>query len=133
MQAALDRAEMEAASGNTAQKLECLQQLPGFKMRSEKELLRMLLDHSVTVKQALPHQVLVHAGACMTQVHAPSLAHRPASSAPAPHATASELQLAWRRCTYHMHTCPGSSAHACTGSCSGECASIILRRRSLED
>lgn len=76
MQVVLDRAEMEAGRENTNRQLECLQQLPGFKARSPKELMRMLIDHDVTVRTALPQQTLIPAGTSMQQVLSASILRR---------------------------------------------------------
>ena len=64
----MDRAQAEADRETSDEKLQCLRKLPGFTTRSPRDLLRLLLDHPISVNSTAPHQTLFTAGAHMTHV-----------------------------------------------------------------
>lgn len=68
MQIAVERAEAESDRSATEEKIACLRHLPGFTNRSQHDIMRILLDHPITVKMAMPKQTLFTAGMRMNHV-----------------------------------------------------------------
>lgn len=68
MQPAIERTLVEAGRDATQAKVEGLARLPGFGAKSQRELMRMLVDHSVAVVPLQPRQAAFSAGDTVAQV-----------------------------------------------------------------